>query len=88
MAYGCQGDQRIPFDDMTARQFVYWYNSHPSAKPISLKGIRNVSIVGNGNVALDIARILLYKPDELASTDISESALEELRKSQVNTVIM
>lgn len=63
MAYGCPGDQRIPYDDMTARQIVYWYNSHPTAKPISLKGIHKVSIIGNGNVALDIARIFLRDPD-------------------------
>lgn len=85
-AYGCPGDRRLPFDDMTARQLVYWYNSHPTAQPISLAGKRNVTIIGNGNVAVDIGRILLRNPAELASTDISEAALEELRKEHVKSV--
>jgi NADPH-dependent glutamate synthase beta subunit-like oxidoreductase len=47
---------------MTARRFVYWYNSHPNALPLSLNGKKRVSIIGNGNVAVDIARILLRDP--------------------------
>ena len=46
---------------------MYWYNGHPSAeknKPISLKGIKNVAIIGNGNVAIDVARIFLRKPED------------------------
>lgn len=62
-AYGSSGDNRLAMDDMTARQFVYWYNSHPMAQPISLEGKRKVTIVGNGNVAVDVARILLREPE-------------------------
>jgi glutamate dehydrogenase/leucine dehydrogenase len=71
---------------MTARQLVYWYNSYPKAQPINLDGKQRVAIIGNGNVAVDVARILLRSPADLASTDISEIALSELRKETVRSV--
>ena len=50
-----------------ARDLVYWYNGHPDREhaPQNLKHIKNVTIIGNGNVAIDMARILLRKPSDL-----------------------
>ncbi len=50
-----------------ARDLVYWYNGHPDKEftTQNLKSINNVTIIGNGNVAIDVARILLRKPNDL-----------------------
>lgn len=47
-----------------ARDLVYWYNGHPSQENVrqNLESVKNMAIVGNGNVAIDVARILLRKP--------------------------
>ncbi|MBY4039222.1 4Fe-4S binding protein [Rhodococcus fascians] len=73
----------------SATEFVAWYNGHPdhAHKKFDLTGSRAV-IVGNGNVALDVARILLSDPDELARTDIAQHALEALRQSNVREVVV
>ncbi|MGA8328907.1 MAG: NADP oxidoreductase, partial [Mycobacterium sp.] len=65
------------------------YNAHPHFAEISpdLSGRRAV-VVGNGNVALDVARILVTEPDELAQTDIADHALESLRPRGVEEVIV
>jgi len=42
----------------SARKFVEWYNSHPYSHPIPLKDVESVSVIGNGNVAVDVVRIL------------------------------
>lgn len=86
---------RIPGEEhvLSARQLVNWYNGYPltaaqrSEKqriqqwllPDNKQGIRRVVIIGQGNVALDCARILFTPPDHLASTDISREALQVLR---------
>lgn len=74
---------------VSATSFVAWYNAHPdvSTMPIDLSAERAV-IVGNGNVALDVARILLADPDELARTDIADHALEALRHSNIREVVL
>lgn len=59
---------------------MYWYNGHPSAdqpdRPkISLKGIKNVVIIGNGNVAIDVGRILLRNPQDFKQSEMAEGAL-------------
>ena len=51
-----------------------------------LHGVRDVAIIGQGNVALDCARLLLRSPDELESTDIVPTVLDEIRKSEVQNV--
>jgi ferredoxin--NADP+ reductase len=73
----------------TATEVVAWYNGHPDSTdlPIDLSHER-VIIVGNGNVALDVARVLTSDPDELARTDISDHALEALRASRVQEVVI
>jgi ferredoxin--NADP+ reductase len=75
--------------NVSATAFVNWYNGHPDyveAAP-SLHSERAV-IVGMGNVAIDVARILVRDPAELASTDISARALSVLGKSAVREVIL
>jgi ferredoxin--NADP+ reductase len=73
----------------SATEFVAWYNGHPAFadRIFDLSGERAV-IVGNGNVALDIARILTMSPDALAGTDIADHALEALRHSNIREVVL
>ncbi len=72
----------------SARAFVGWYNGLPEyadlAPDLSLG--EEVVVVGQGNVALDVARILLQDPEILRKTDITEHAVESLRKSKVKRV--
>ena len=93
-AIGCEGDQRlgIPGEDLagvhSATSFVGWYNGHPDhrAHRFDLARAKRVAVVGNGNVSMDVSRILLKSPDALASTDIADHALEQLRTSSVREV--
>ena len=73
---------------LSAREFVWWYNGHPEYADLNLdlSRIRNVAICGLGNVAVDCARILLQPVERLASTDIAEHALQQLRNSSVQQV--
>lgn len=94
-ATGAHTDQRlgIPGEDLpgshSAREFVAWYNGHPdyADRSFDLSGRRAV-VVGNGNVALDVARILLSSPDDLARTDIADYALNALRDSNIREVMV
>ncbi|MCZ4076858.1 FAD-dependent oxidoreductase [Rhodococcus sp. H36-A4] len=72
---------------LSAHEFAGWYNGHPDAadKQFDLSSARAI-VVGNGNVALDIVRILLADPADLADTDIAPHALEALRRSRVEEV--
>jgi ferredoxin--NADP+ reductase len=72
-----------------ATSFVGWYNGHPDFVDLkfSLAAERAV-VVGMGNVALDVARILLHDRDELGKTDISDTALQALRRSPVREVVL
>ena len=80
--------ERLP-GSCSAREFVAWYNGHPDYRHLQfdLSGSRAV-IVGTGNVALDVARMLTLPAPELARTDIAEHALEALQASHVNEVIV
>lgn len=73
----------------TGPEFVGWYNAHPDvpADAIGLAGERAL-VIGTGNVALDVARILSTDPDELARTDIADHALAALRDSRVREVVL
>jgi ferredoxin/flavodoxin---NADP+ reductase len=70
--------------NFTATQFVGWYNGHPdySDLPVKIKQDTAV-IIGHGNVAVDVARILLSEEGELAKTDIADHALDVLRSNPV-----
>ena len=84
---------RHPGEDLpgsiSATEFVAWYNGHPDYADFEpdLSSGRAV-VVGNGNVALDVARILATDPDVLAKTDIADHALEKLRESNIREVVV
>jgi ferredoxin/flavodoxin---NADP+ reductase len=94
-AVGAPNDRRLDIDGMglpgtgTATEMVAWINGHPEFTdlPVDLSHER-VVIVGNGNVALDVARILTTDPGALARTDISDHALAALRTSKVTEVVI
>ncbi|MER7519165.1 FAD-dependent oxidoreductase [Streptomyces sp. NPDC126499] len=95
-AVGAAADRRlgIPGEDLpgsvSATRFVAWYNAHPEVAPdaIDLSGTERVVVVGSGNVALDVARILVGDPEALAATDIADHALAALRASAVREVVL
>jgi ferredoxin/flavodoxin---NADP+ reductase len=94
-AVGAPDDRRLDIEGMglpgtgTATELVAWINGHPDFTdlPVDLSHER-VVIIGNGNVALDVARVLTADPDDLARTDISDHALEALRGSAVREVVI
>jgi ferredoxin--NADP+ reductase len=73
----------------SANDFVRWYNGDPRALvgDFDLSGER-AAIIGNGNVALDVARVLLSTEEQLAATDISDVAMTSLRNSRVKEVLI
>ncbi len=94
-AVGAPDDRRLGIDGMglpgtgTATEFVAWLNGHPDFTDLPLDlGRERVVIIGNGNVAFDVARVLTADPDDLARTDISDHALEALRRSAVREVVI
>lgn len=92
---GAQSDRRmgIPGEDLPgshpATEFVAWYNGHPDFCHLKFDlSQERVAVVGVGNVAVDVARILCRTPEELEKTDIADYALEALRHSRVKEVWM
>ena len=92
---GAQTDRRmgIPGEDLRgshpATEFVAWYNGHPDYRDYVFDlSQERAAVVGVGNVAIDVARILCRSPEELATTDIADHALEALRKSRVKEVYL
>jgi len=76
-------------NSLSATDFVAWYNAHPEHVDLDVDlSVTDAVVVGNGNVAVDVARILVTDPDELAMTDIADHALERLRASGVRSVTM
>jgi ferredoxin--NADP+ reductase len=72
-----------------ASAFVGWYNGHPDFADLELDlSVDTALVVGNGNVALDIARILLTPAPSLAATDIADHALAALRATDIRTVVI
>lgn len=96
LAYGAESDRRlgVPGEDLVgvhaAREFVWWYNGHPDQANLQpdLQASDTAVILGQGNVALDCARILLRSTEELATTDIAEHALVQLRDSRIRRVLL
>lgn len=94
-AVGAQADRRmgIPGEDLVgsypATEFVGWYNGHPDHQAISFDlSHERAVVVGNGNVAMDVARILVSDPETLLKTDIADHAVEVLRTSCVREVVV
>lgn len=73
----------------SATDFVAWYNGHPefAGKEFNLHA-ETVAVIGQGNVALDVCRILLKNIHELETTDISDQAIQGLRQSRVRKVYL
>lgn len=94
-AIGAQSDRSlgIPGEDLpgsvAAVDFVGWYNAHPHFEEMApdVSGGRAV-VVGNGNVAIDVARILVSDPDILGETDIADHALQSLHARGVEEVLI
>ena len=81
----------IPGEDLSgshsATEFVAWYNGHPDFREHKFDlSVKYAFVIGMGNVALDVARILAKNPEELAETDITDYALKALRKSQLEDI--
>ena len=92
-ATGAQTDRAlgIPGEDLygsrSATEFVAWYNGHPDYRHLEFDlSVRSAAVIGVGNVAIDVARILCRTPEELAATDIADHALERLRESRIREV--
>jgi ferredoxin--NADP+ reductase len=92
---GAQTDRRlgIPGEDLAgshpATEFVAWYNGHPDYRDLTFDlGTERAVVIGVGNVAIDVARMLCRTPEELARTDIADYALETLRASRVKEVLL
>ncbi|MCA9976465.1 MAG: FAD-dependent oxidoreductase, partial [Anaerolineales bacterium] len=90
---GAQTDRalNVPGADLEghhpATEFVAWYNGHPDFRDLQFDlSQEKVAVIGIGNVAMDVARILCRTPAELAQTDIADYALEALSKSNVKEV--
>ncbi|CAB3369895.1 Hypothetical predicted protein [Cloeon dipterum] len=95
LTYGAEHDKSlgIPGEDLenilSARRFVGWYNGQPGDENLNPDlSTDTVAVLGQGNVALDVARVLLAPIDYLKSTDITAHALEALSKSQVKRVML
>ena len=94
-AVGAQTDRRmgIPGEDLpgswAATEFVAWYNGHPDYRDLvfDLSAERAI-VVGNGNVATDVARMLALTRDELAATDVADHALDVLAESNVKEIVV
>jgi ferredoxin--NADP+ reductase len=94
-AVGAQTDRKmgISGEDLEgsypATVFVGWYNGHPDYRDLDFDlSHERAVVVGNGNVAMDVTRILAISPDVLAKTDIADYALEKLRQSKVREVVV
>jgi adrenodoxin-NADP+ reductase len=93
-AYGASKDRKIGLDGedrlhiYSARAFVGWYNGLPKYRDLNpdLKAGETAVIVGQGNVALDVARALLTKVDALKNTDMTDYALQTLSESKIRHV--
>jgi len=92
-ATGAQAERRlgIPGEDLPrsygAKEFVNWYNGHPDAADHNfLLHVKQAAVIGAGNVALDVARMLIRSPDEIASTDVPDRVLGAFRTSQITDV--
>src|SRR3954470_10950121 len=84
---GIEGEDRP--GSHAATEFVAWYNGHPefADREFDLSATRAV-VVGNGNVAIDVARMLLLDPDEVSVTDTADHAIEPLQRAQVEHVTL
>src|SRR5437762_7613574 len=94
-AFGAQTDKRlgIPGEELagswSATEFVAWYNGHPDYQELPFDlNVERAVVIGNGNVALDVARMLALTPEELAPTDTTDPAIEAIGSSAVREIVI
>jgi ferredoxin/flavodoxin---NADP+ reductase len=94
-AVGAQADRRmgIPGEDLpgswAATEFVAWYNGHPDYAQLEFDlSVERAIVVGNGNVAADVARMLALSEAELARTDAADHAIEALARSSIREIVV
>src|SRR5919201_2849346 len=94
-AVGAQIDRRlgIPGEDLlgswSATEFVAWYNGHPDFQDLTFDlDVERAVVVGNGNVALDVARMLALTREELEPTDTTDPAIEAIGRSTLKEIII
>lgn len=69
-------------------QFVAWYNGHPDHRDLNPKLGRSIAIIGNGNVSLDIARILAKTPEEMVGSDICQHAQDQIAAANIEDIYL
>src|SRR6478736_2352027 len=94
-AVGAQTDRRlgIPGEDLpgswAATEFVAWYNGHPDFQDREFDlSHERIVVIGNGNVAADVVRLLTLSPKELAPTDTTHEAIEAINSAGVREILM
>jgi ferredoxin--NADP+ reductase len=94
-AVGAQTDRRlgIPGEDLPgswpATEFVAWYNGHPDFQDLPFDlDVKRAVVIGNGNVALDLARMLALTREELAPTDASDASIEAIAGSSLKEIVV
>jgi ferredoxin--NADP+ reductase len=94
-AVGAQTDRRlgIPGEDLPgswpATEFVAWYNGHPDHQRLELDlDVERAVVIGNGNVALDIARMLALTHEELAPTDATDASIAAIAGSSLREIVV
>ena len=94
-AVGAQTDKRlgIPGEDLpgswAATDFVAWYNGHPDFQDLEFDlSHERAVVIGNGNVALDVARMLALTPEELAPTDATDAAIEAINSAGIREIVV
>jgi ferredoxin/flavodoxin---NADP+ reductase len=94
-AFGAQTDKRlgIPGEDLpgswSATEFVAWYNGHPDYQELLFDlNVERAVVIGNGNVALDVARMLALTPEELAPTDTTDPAIEAIGGAPIHEIVI
>ena len=86
-AIGIPGEARP--GSVAATEFVAWYNGHPSYADAAFDlSCERAVVIGNGNVAIDVARMLVLDPDELAGTDTADHAIEAFARASVTEVVI
>ena len=92
LAIGAERDRRlgIPGEDLPgvlgSRAFTGWYNDHPDRAAPLVRDVRSAVIIGNGNVAIDVARVLAKGPAELAGSDLSPEATAWLEAQPIEAI--
>lgn len=94
-AVGAQADRHTDIpgaqspNSLSATAFVGWYNGHPDYRDLCVDlSCERAVVIGNGNVAMDVARLLVLSPGSLEKTDIAAHALKRLRESNIREVVM